>query len=204
MYGAGLDAQTSPYWEVVERYSATGTLLSGPYLFKPIGLPVFYDIGYSGGEIWYACDDADSPIKAFNTAGALTDYIWNTVVPAAHGLCFEDDQFLWASNMYTDELYRIDLTPTGIEGGEIQASLSLVSSVNPFSSSVTIEGTGFSDAAVLEIFDIMGRKIYTASFSGSHSWCGIDINGNSVPSGTYTAFVHDGISAGATLRLLRL
>ena len=202
MFGAGVDTQSM--WETVERYSATGTLLSGPYLFKPIGLPVFYDIGYSGGEIWYACDDADSPIKAFNTAGALTDYIWNSVVPAAHGLCFEDDQFLWASNMYTDELYRIDLTPTGIEGGEIQASLSLIPSVNPFSSSVTIAGTGFSEAAVLEIFDIMGRKVYTASFSGSHTWGGIDMNGNQVPSGTYTALVHDGISAGATLRLLRL
>lgn len=204
MYGAGLDAQTSPYWKVVERYSATGTLLSGPYLFKPIGMPVFCDIGYSGGDIWYACDDADSPIKAFASSGALVDYIWNSVVPAAHGLCFETDQYLWASNHYTDELYRIDLTPTGIEGGEIQASLSLVSSVNPFSTSVTISGAGFSEAAVLEIFDITGRKVYTASFSGSHTWGGLDMDGNQVPSGTYTALVHDGISAGTTLRLLRL
>ena len=204
MYGAGLDAQTTPYWKVVERYSATGSLLSGPYLFQPIGIPVFYDIGYMNGEIWYACDDADSPIKAFATSGVLTDYIWNTVVPAAHGLAFEDDQFLWASNHYTDEIYRINLDPTGIEGAEIQASLSLVSSVNPFSTSVTIQGAGFSEAAVLEIFDIMGRKVYTASFSGSHSWGGIDMNGNLVPSGTYTVLVHDGISAGATLRLLRL
>jgi hypothetical protein len=165
---------------------------------------MFYDIGYSGGEIWFACDDADSPIKAFNTAGALTDYIWDTVVPAAHGLCFENDQFLWASNTYTDELYRINLDPTGIEGDEIQASISLVSSVNPFSTSVTIQGTGFSEAAVLEIFDIMGRKVYTASFNGSHTWGGFDMNGNTVPSGTYTALVHDGLSGGATLRLLRL
>ncbi len=167
---------------------------------------MFYDIGYSGGDIWYACDDADSPIKAFAPSGALVDYIWNSVVPAAHGLCFEDAQFLWASNHYTDELYRIDLTPTGIEGEEIQeaALTTLVPSVNPFSSSVTIQGTGFSEAAVLEIFDITGRKVYTTSFSGSHSWCGIDMNGNQVPSGTYTALVHDGLSAGVTLRLLRL
>ncbi len=165
---------------------------------------MFYDIGYSGGKIWFACDDADSPIKAFSTTGALVDYIWNSVVPAAHGLCFEDDQFLWASNMYTDELYRIDLTPTGIEGEEVQTSLSLVSSVNPFSSSVTIEGTGFSEAAILEIFDIMGRKVYTASFNGSHTWGGFDMQGNQVPSGTYTALVHDGISGVVTLRMLRL
>ncbi|MEN8208715.1 MAG: hypothetical protein ABFR50_05620 [Candidatus Fermentibacteria bacterium] len=165
---------------------------------------MFYDIAQKGGDIWYACDDADSPIKAFATNGALTDYIWDTVVPAAHGLCFEDDQFLWASNHYTDELYRIDLTPTGIEGEEIQNSLSLVSNVNPFSASVTIEGVGFSEEAVLEIFDIMGRKVYTASFSGSHTWSGYDMNGLQVPCGTYTVLVHDGLSGRATLRLLRL
>ncbi len=204
MFGAGCDAQTTPPWNVVERYSATGSLLSGPYLFQPINLPMFYDIGYSGGDIWYACDDADSPIKAFNTGGALTDYIWNTVVPAAHGLCFEDDQYLWASNLYTDELYRINLDPTGIEGQEIQPGISLVSSINPFSASVTIQGTGFSEAAVLEIFDIMGRKVYTASFNGSHTWGGFDTNGNRVPCGAYIAIVQDGLSGGATLRLLRL
>ncbi len=202
MFGAGID--TATMWETVERYSSTGVLQSGPYLFQPIYLPVFYDIGYSGGDIWYACDDADSPIKAFNTGGALTDYIWNTVVPAAHGLCFEDDQYLWASNLYTDELYRINLDPTGIEGEEIQTALTLVSSVNPFSTSVTIQGTGFSEAAVLEIFDIMGRKVYTASFNGSHTWGGFDMNGIQVPCGTYTALVHDGLSGGVTLRLLRL
>ncbi len=193
-------------WETVERYSVSGTLLSGPYLFQPIGLPVFHDIGYMNGDIWCACDNSDSPIKAFSTSGALTDYIWNSVVPAAHGLCFEDEQYLWASNFYTDELYRINLNPTGIEGEDVKPApaLSLVSSVNPFSTTVTIQGTGFSDAAVLEIFDIMGRKVYTASFSGSHTWAGIDINGNQVPSATYTAFVSDGPSGGVSLRMLRL
>ena len=165
---------------------------------------MFYDIAYISGDIWFACDDADSPIKAFSTSGALTDYIWNTVVPAAHGLCFEDSQFLWASNHYTDELYRINLDPTGIAGEEIQEALTLISSVNPFSSSVTIQGTGFSEAAVLEIFDIMGRKVYTASFNGSHTWGGFDTNGNRVPCGAYIAIVQDGLSGGATLRLLRL
>ena len=191
-------------WETVERYNVSGYLQSGPYLFKPIGLPVFHDIGYMDGDIWYACDDSDSPIKAFSTSGALTNYILNTVVPAAHGLCFEDDQYLWASNFYTDELYRINLNPTGIEGEEVQPVLSLVSSVNPFSTSVTIQGTGFSEVAVLEIFDITGRKVYTVPFNGSHTWAGFDMNGNRVPSGTYTALVHDGLSGGVTLRMIRL
>lgn len=192
--------------ETVEKYSVSGSLLSGPYLFQPIGLPVFHDIGYLNGDIWYACDNSDSPIKAFSTSGALTNYILNSVVPAAHGLCFEDEQYLWVSDFYTNELYRINLNPTGIEGENVQPDLafSLVSSVNPFSIDVTIQGTGFSDAAVLEIFDIMGRKVYTAPFNGSHTWSGIDINGNQVPSGTYTAFVHEGLSGGVSLRMLRL
>ncbi len=190
--------------ETVERYNSAGTLLSGPYLFQPINLPVFHDIAYRYGDIWYACDDSDSPIKAFSTTGALTDYIWDTVVPAAHGLCFEDDQFLWASNFYTDELYRINLIPTGIEGTDPLAGISLDSDVNPFSSSVTITGSGFSGNAVLDIFDIMGRKVYTTSFSGSHTWSGNDMNGFAVPAGTYTAFVHNECSGGTSLRLLRL
>jgi len=157
-----------------------------------------------GGDIWYACDDSDSPIKAFHSSGALTNCIWNTVIPAAHGLSFEDDQYLWASNIYTDELYRINLLPTEIAEEEIQSTLSLVSSINPFSTSVTVQGTGFSGAAVLEIFDITGRKVYAASFGGSLTWGGFDMSGNPVPSGTYTVIIQDELSGGATLRLLRL
>ncbi|RKZ03201.1 hypothetical protein DRQ25_17960, partial [Candidatus Fermentibacteria bacterium] len=66
------------------------------------------------------------------------------------------------------------------------------------------QGTGFSEAAVLEIFDIMGRKVYAASFSGSLTWGGFDMSGNQIPSGTYTVLVQDELSGGATLRLLRL
>jgi hypothetical protein len=202
IFGAGIDTQTMK--ETVERYSSAGSILSGPYLFQPIALPVFHDIAYLNGDIWYACDDSDSPIKAFATTGVLTDYIWDTVIPAAHGLCFEDSQYLWASNYYTDELYRINLIPTGIEGSDPQAALSLVSDINPFTASVTIQGNGFSQAAVLDIYDIMGRMVYTTSFNGSHTWAGNDLNGNPVPSGAYTAFVHDGSSGGISLRMLRL
>ncbi|RKZ03199.1 hypothetical protein DRQ25_17950 [Candidatus Fermentibacteria bacterium] len=190
--------------ETVEKYSGGGSIMTGPYLFRSLGLPIFYDIGYMAGNIWYACGNSTAPVKAFSTSGVLVDSISDSVIPSAQGLCFENDQFLWASNIYTDELYRINLDPTGIEEEEIQNTLSLVSSNNPFTSSVTVQGTGFSEAAVLEIFDIMGRKVYTASFNDSHIWDGLDMNGNQVPSGTYTAFVRDELSEGVSLRLLRL
>lgn len=189
--------------ETVERYSYTGGLQSGPYLFQPIGLPVFYDIGYSGGDIWFACDDSDSPVKAFNTGGALTDYVMNTVVPAAHGLCFEDSRFMWVSDFYADKLYRIDLNPTGIAGGEVQTGLSLSCSMNPFYSVVTISGEGFSQGAVLEIYDLTGRMVLTEPFGGSFTWSGTDNCGRPSAAGAYIVVVRDG-TLRENLRLVRL
>ena len=183
--------------ETVERYSYTGSIQSGPYLFQPIGLPVFYDIGYRQGDIWYACDDSDSPVKAFSAGGALTDYIWDTVVPAAHGLCFESDQFLWVSDMYNDKLYRINLDPTGIAGGEAQTQVCLASSRNPFNSVVTVSGEGFAPGAVLEVFDMSGRKVLSSPFQGSLTW------GEGMASGSYLVMVSDG-SSRECLRLVKL
>ena len=74
----------------------------------------FHDIAYLDNEIWYACDNCDSPIKSFSSGGALTFYITDDIVPSAHGLTFEDDEHLWASDIYTDQLYRIDLNPESI------------------------------------------------------------------------------------------
>jgi len=187
----------------VERYSYTGSIQSGPYLFQPIGLPVFYDIGYSDGEIWFACDDSDSPIKAFSTTGALTGYVMDTVVPAAHGLCFEDSRFLWASDIYTDKLYRIDLNPTGIAGGEVQAGLSLSCSMNPFYTIVTVSGEGFSPDAILEVFDLSGRLVLSVPFNGYFNWSGSSEAGDQVASGAYIVVVRDG-SHQENLRLVRL
>lgn len=183
--------------ETVERFSYTGSIQSGPYLFHPIGLPVFHDIAYRQGDIWYACDDSDSPVKAFTSGGALTDYIWDSVVPAAHGLCFESDQFLWVSDMYNDKLYRINLFPTGIAGGEAQSQVSLYSSCNPFTSAVTLSGEGFAPGAVLEIFDMSGRKVFSSPFQGSLTW------GEGVASGSYLVTVSDGAER-ECLRLVKL
>ncbi len=176
----------------MERYSASGSIQSGPYLFQPIGLPVFYDIGYKDGNIWYACDDSDSPVKAFSTSGALVDYVMASVIPAANGLCLEDDQqYMWVSDLHADNLYRVNLSPTGIEQGETATALELGVSMNPFFSSVTIHGEGFGQDAVLEIFDLSGRKAFEAPFQGNVTWSGSDSGGRSVPSGVYVVVVRD-------------
>ncbi len=193
--------------ETVEKYSIAGALLPGPYLFQPINLPSFYDIAYESvdGDIWYACDDSDSPIKAFSPTGALTSYIWNSVVPAAHGLCFESDRYLWASNINTDEIYRIDLVPEGIESGSVPNEIFVLSSnSNPFESSVVIYGSGLSGEAEIAIFDITGRTVLTSSFENSFLWNGEDDNGNTVPAGSYIVNVINDESVIASIKLIKL
>ena len=114
--------------EVVEKYSLTGSIQTGPYLFQELGID-FYDIAYEGGDgagdIWYACNDASYPVRAFNTGGTQVNSISSSVIADAHGLCFDDEGFLWVSNWNADEIYRIQLDPVALERstwGEIKAT----------------------------------------------------------------------------------
>jgi hypothetical protein len=76
---------------------------------------------------------------------------------------------------------------TGLEGGGVVSQNRALSlNANPVLSSVTITGSGFEDASIL-IFDLSGRAVLNAPFSGSLVW-----NADSVPKGTYIARVTDG------------
>ncbi len=188
--------------ETVERFTFSGSIMSGPYLFQPIGLPVFHDIAFregDSGEIWFACDASDSPVKAFSTGGSLTDYIEDEVIPAAHGLCFESDRYLWASNIHADEIYRIDLVPTGVAGGSgaaLPGTAHLeLSGESPFSEGVAVCGEGFGPSARVEVLDISGRVLLEDRFPGSYAW---DARG--YPSGVYVLRVYgEGESAALTV-----
>ncbi|OPL19324.1 MAG: hypothetical protein AVO35_11300 [Candidatus Aegiribacteria sp. MLS_C] len=154
-------------------------------------------------DIRFDCNDADSPVKAFNTGGALTDCIRNTVIPAARGLAFESDQFMRVSNMYEDRIYRINLNPTGTAEGGCGTSVSLCSDINPFSSVVTVTGTGLTPDAFLEVYDMAGRAVISAPFCGSFTWAATSSAGKPVPAGAYIAVVRDGESF-ESLRIVRL
>jgi streptogramin lyase len=115
--------------ETVERYSLAGSIQTGPYLFQELGIS-FNDIAYEGGDgygdIWWACNDSAYPVRVYNTAGTLVYSIPSSVIPAAHGICFDDDGFLWVSNLNAEEIYKIDITGTALERstwGEIKASV---------------------------------------------------------------------------------
>lgn len=178
---------TSSYGYSIETFTWSGTVGSTPYVNSfNSGLGTPYDIDCSGGLIWVACDGTDSPVKAYSTAGVLTDMIPGAVVEnAARGVAFESENILWVSNPDTDKLYRIDLS-LGIGGG-VEPAVDLRASSNPFSSDVTISGAGFGDGASIEIFDMTGRRVAEAGFDGSYTW-----NGADVPSGAYVVRVGGG------------
>ncbi len=180
----------------VETYSWTGSVSASPYINNMTGAGTIYDIGFAGGLIWVACDGADSPVKAYNTAGAIVDMIPGSIVEnAARGVDFDDLGFLWVSNPTTDKIYKIDLTQGVEEGPGTGTSLSVLA--NPFESSAVITGAGFGDARI-EIFDLCGRIVAEAPFGGSYTW-----NAASEPAGTYLVVVSDGISR-ERLSLVRL
>jgi hypothetical protein len=165
------------------------------YVTLPYGSFTSYDIAYEGyandngtGDIWLATNVVDSPIRAYNTSGALT-YATN-IIPTALGLGFYsagNQRYLWASCPSDGKIYLIALDPLGVEGDEGGTTPSgLTSSANPFLESVTIAGTGFGPDATIEIFDISGRSVVENPFTGTFTW-----RGASVPSGVYYVRVTD-------------
>jgi hypothetical protein len=187
--------QADPW--LVETFSWTGTVGSSPFIADLQGMTTAYDCAWRDDLIWVSCDASDSPVKAYNTSGALVDMIPGSVVEgAASGLDFDENGILWVANKNTDKIYGIDLT-LGVEGGPAIPT-SLTSSCNPFMSSVTIEGTGFGLNATFEAFDLCGRLVFSSGFDGS-----VVLDGSSLPAGTYVVLVNDGEASGM-LRLVKL
>ncbi len=75
---------------------------------KELGID-FYDIAYRDNKWWYACNDSAFPIRVYNGNGVLVESISSSILPAAHGMTFDGDGYLWVSNMNTDEIYKIDV-----------------------------------------------------------------------------------------------
>lgn len=171
---------------VVARFTTAGAVSSYMTLFPGLGTG-YHDIAFlSGGGVWIARDNADSPIIAYNTSGVVAGYIEGSVISAARGLAVDSGGHIWASNPDNDTIYQIDVT-TGTAGGHSSSMepVTLTVSENPFTGSVLITGSGFADAQIL-LFDIFGRTVESAPFSGSYLW-----NAQSVSPGIYFARVSD-------------
>jgi len=99
--------------ECLEIYSYSGSIQTGPEFMVELGID-FYDIAYQNNRWWYACNDTEFPIRVYNGNGALVDSISSSVLPAAHGVTFDSDGYLWVSNMNTDEIYKIDTNASAL------------------------------------------------------------------------------------------
>lgn len=99
--------------EVLEIYSYAGSLQTGPEFMVELGIE-FFDIAYFGNLWWYACDDSEFPIRVYNGSGQFQFSIPATEVPAAHGLTFDPDGYLWVSNLNTDEIYKVEIEYTSL------------------------------------------------------------------------------------------
>jgi len=171
---------------VVARFTTAGSVSSYMTLFPGLGTG-YHDIAFlSGGGVWIARDNADSPILAYNASGVLSGYVEGSVISAACGLAVDSEGHLWASNPDDDMIYQIDvITASGEENSSAVTPRSLTVSSNPFVGSVLITGSGFVGADV-RIFDVFGRTVESAPFSGSYLW-----NAQSVSPGIYFARVSD-------------
>jgi hypothetical protein len=195
LYFYGLNSSSVP---VIQKFTTAGAT-SGLYCstFPGLGTSV-HDIAWQSGGVWIARDNSDSPVIAYNTVGQCTGYVDGTTVSAASGLTMDGSGHLWVSNPDNDTIYLLDVT-TGIgeESGSGIDSRALSFSENPFRSSVVVSGEGFS-GAMLEIFDLTGRTVETASFQGNYAW-----NAANMPSGSYYVRVSDS-SGEATARLVKI
>ncbi len=95
-----------------------------------------------------------------------------------------------SSAQYPPGIYVIlnETIQDGIEGGEpVPGMLSLHSSANPFSSSITITCEGEALPGQLMVYDITGRLIRSLydRQDSSFLWDGCDGSGDEVPTGTY-------------------
>lgn len=179
------------------RFTTAGAVSSYMTLFPGLGTG-YHDIAFlSGGGVWIARDNADSPVIAYNASGVVTGFIGGSVISAARGLAVDTEGHIWASNPDNDMIYQIDVT-TGTAGGHSSSMepRTIAVSENPFAGSVLITGSGFTDAQI-QVFDVFGRTVESAQFSGSYLW-----NAQSVSPGIYFARVSDS-SESLVTRLVR-
>ncbi|MEN8209276.1 MAG: FlgD immunoglobulin-like domain containing protein [Candidatus Fermentibacteria bacterium] len=195
---------------VVEYFNSAGGVQNNPYISDLPGLYSHYDCAYEGGngsgDIWIATDAVDSPIKAYNSSGLLTNYVLDTDLPSGthcKGLCFDTEGYLWVSDNNADKIYKLDIT-TGIEEGSVipQEQSRITVSTNPFSGLVNISVTGASGPFNMAIYDLSGRTILSTELAAStcFTWDGKTTSGETAPTGTY--LIHATNQDGHMMRML--
>jgi hypothetical protein len=68
-----------------------------------------YDIAWQEGDIWLALDSASQPVRRYDTAGTVVDFLPGSLIPQATGLTMDPEGYLWVSDNDGDLIYRVDL-----------------------------------------------------------------------------------------------
>ncbi len=183
LYAFGNAYGTNVY--TVHKYNPATGSSSGQYMTStdfPGLQPAVYDIAFSATGVWVARDESDSPIICYNTSGVVTNYVMGTTIPEAAGLAMDPDGYLWVSDPGNDKIYKLDISTSITDTTvEVTEQNPIFPAANPFESIAVVNAGGYSDGAVVEIFDIRGRLVHTGSVSnGLFSW-----NASTDPAGTY-------------------
>ena len=216
--GGAAGSSTNAYFlrtnnQILSCYPVPLGTTSNPALmgYVPTSLTTF-DIARQGddnsfNDIWVATDHADSPIRAYNTAGTLT-YACDLVSPV-RGMAYnyaDEHDYVWVSNPESSMIYQIDISPTGIgeSGTPGMEPLSVTPSRNPFDDTVALVATGTTGTGTIEVFDMTGRILVRSVFEGEFEWHGTTDDGDRVPAGVYMIRVADPSGDQIFLTLTRL
>lgn len=175
---------------------SSGYSSKSEYIGDYSGTPTGYDIGFqqtdSAGDIWMATDNATSPVSCYQAAtGTIVCSLEASIGIGSdiRVIAFEEssNNYLWVSNPTTDKLYRVELL-VGIDDSRSPESEFRGISIdrNPFFSVLNMSLTGFEGSVTLEIYNLQGRKIYSAMAENSYSW-----DNSTIPSGIFFIRVFD-------------
>lgn len=167
------------------------------YIDNYYGSPTGFDIGYQyvdgAGDIWMATDNETSPISCYKvTSGNIVRSLEANIGIGSdiRGVTFEESSgtYLWVSNVTYDEIYRIDISETGIGcSASSETELPEISvGHNPFYSMLDIDLAGFEGHVTLDIYDLQGRKLHSAEIENSYTW-----HDTAIPSGFFILKVSD-------------
>lgn len=124
MYGS----TTYSSYEGCYTYPFSGSSFTGQstYIDDYEGNPDGHDIAYDNGDIWMAVNAGTNPIRRYNTGGFVTGVIPDTIGIGTEirGLTYEEGEYLWASNITTDKIYKIDVSNVALDRatwGEIKS-----------------------------------------------------------------------------------
>ena len=176
--------------------------LFGPnFRFTDIPLRKVRDIAYDevNNMIWLATNATGDPIRSFNTQAQVVSTI-SSSIGIGSDICgltmatMDDHRILWASDLSTDKIYKIDLDYTTSINNHVKSDAvylpGIVCQVDNVSKKVIIENrniTGGDRNISLTLYTMQGDEVFCTTFSNRYIWNGNSQAGKQLSRGIYLA-----------------